>query len=883
MISLDHVSKAFKGKCGYTLALDDLCLSLPNKGMIFVTGESGSGKSTLLNLVAAFDKPTSGEIEVDGEDITRYKGKRLSRYHLEKIAFIFQDYGLLEELDVASNLSIGNKTPKKQMEEEIAEILERVGLEGYEEKKVKYLSGGERQRVAIARGLLKDAPFILADEPCGNLDRRSSKLVLDILKKESLNRLVLIVSHNLKDAFYYGDRVLKLEKGRLVEDLVYDERKANRKGYLLIKDLSVLSKKEVAELNRKIASKEILGLYSRRECFVPYQNAVPSEQTKEEAPRKAHFLSSVRRTLRGNLANFFAFSFLIGICLGLFSVCYTFNIFDPSSLNSPDLYTSSFNSVPYSKGKINQEGELDQNYTYPFEEGDLAKIEDSGYKGNAYPLYRIPISMSNNLGDTLSRQCQIIVNNFASFYSLCLGGVLTSPRDFWKQNLDLEELTIIEAEEIKDYGVYITDYAADSYSYMNPLRYRFGNREEVLGGHKNYGISTSPEIIYINGIIVTGYEERLASLVEIIEEDKELEELSEKEAQEYLADYEYLRNCLNIAYSDNENFLDSFINDFQTVYNVSRSIITGENADVDITLGSVYMGRCSNENMPENSLMIRYKVIDDEFYYGSTEEEIEEIFLSGTNFKLQNGTTVMEEGLGYQSSYEVSGVYLCEMHEDWWNSDDVNMYSHVNFYLEDSLFDKVTKDAYYAYTYYLDDIEGALKLQETLLDEDIYVNSTISSAMNGASSTMSSFSGAFRILCYASLAICLALIIFFSISNIRRRKYHLGVLKSLGYGSQELSAYYLGILLLFGLASMVFYLGAYGLGMQICDSLLHASINDYSSIAGLLVKGMTIVNLDMSLYLFTGMVFMGLLALLALIYLLALSYFKPVNILRKKE
>ena len=216
MIEIKSVNKIYKLKKKKDVnALTDINLILPDKGMIFVVGKSGSGKSTLLNLLGGLDKPSSGEIIVNGNNITKMKKYELTRYRSSHLGFIFQDYHILKNLTVKENIELSLDINNKEYNDKISKIIQQVDMAEYADRYPKELSGGQQQRIAVARALIKDASIILCDEPTGNLDKKTTTQILDLLKKISQEKLVIIVSHSVRDAQNYGDRIIKLYDGKI--------------------------------------------------------------------------------------------------------------------------------------------------------------------------------------------------------------------------------------------------------------------------------------------------------------------------------------------------------------------------------------------------------------------------------------------------------------------------------------------------------------------------------------------------------------------------------------------------------------------------------------------------------------------------------------------
>jgi len=221
MISLKKVSKVFEGK-RKAVALEKVDLQIEKGQVVSIVGPSGSGKSTLLNLIGGLDRPTSGEIEIEGEKLGELSDDDLTRVRRDKIGFVFQFFNLLPTLNSLENVALPlhlRKWPRKKIEERAKELLEMVQLGHRIEHLPDELSGGERQRVAIARALSVFPPILLADEPTGNLDTHTGLEILKLMEDlhTRLGSTVLIVTHDL-DVAKRSSRTVALRDGRIVED-----------------------------------------------------------------------------------------------------------------------------------------------------------------------------------------------------------------------------------------------------------------------------------------------------------------------------------------------------------------------------------------------------------------------------------------------------------------------------------------------------------------------------------------------------------------------------------------------------------------------------------------------------------------------------------------
>lgn len=215
MIQIEGLSKTYHTQEEEIPVLEDISLSLPDKGFVAILGDSGSGKTTFLNILGLLDRDFKGRYLFDGKDVSQLEGKDLDSFRNHKIGFVFQDFVLVEELSVRDNilLSFSGKG-RREAEEKVDSLLSSIGLSGFGKRKAKNLSGGEKQRVAILRAIVNSPRVLLADEPTGSLDNRNSKVVADILKAISKDRLVVMVTHNRELATDYADMIVTIADGK---------------------------------------------------------------------------------------------------------------------------------------------------------------------------------------------------------------------------------------------------------------------------------------------------------------------------------------------------------------------------------------------------------------------------------------------------------------------------------------------------------------------------------------------------------------------------------------------------------------------------------------------------------------------------------------------
>jgi putative ABC transport system ATP-binding protein len=223
IIKLKSVHKTY-GEYGVVVnALDNVCLDIFKGEFVSIIGPSGSGKSTLLHCMGLLDRPTKGEILVDGKNTSEISGKEIAQFRGEKLGFVFQSYNLIPRLTALENVILPGIIMQKEscsLEKKAAALLKEVGIAHRADHKGIHLSGGEQQRVAIARSLINDPVLVLADEPTGALDTKSSEEIMHILLKINKKRgaTTVFVSHDLEVA-QYGERILIIKDGKIVGDI----------------------------------------------------------------------------------------------------------------------------------------------------------------------------------------------------------------------------------------------------------------------------------------------------------------------------------------------------------------------------------------------------------------------------------------------------------------------------------------------------------------------------------------------------------------------------------------------------------------------------------------------------------------------------------------
>lgn len=224
VLEVKNIEKYYGNKGNLTKAIDNISFNIAKGEFVGIMGASGSGKSTLLNCISTIDRVTSGNIKVNGEEITKLKGNKLNKFRREELGFIFQDFNLLDTLSCYENIALAltiQKVPAKEIQKRVNDVAEKLGITEILKKYPYQVSGGQKQRVASARAIITNPKLILADEPTGALDSKAARMLLENFEylNKVMNATILMVTH---DAFTasYANRILFIKDGKIFNELV---------------------------------------------------------------------------------------------------------------------------------------------------------------------------------------------------------------------------------------------------------------------------------------------------------------------------------------------------------------------------------------------------------------------------------------------------------------------------------------------------------------------------------------------------------------------------------------------------------------------------------------------------------------------------------------
>lgn len=509
MFVIKNISKKYvsKNKKKVT-ALNKINLELPYKGFVCIIGRSGSGKSTLLNIMGALDNFEEGEVDIYGKSTKDFSKNDWDYYRGRNVGFIFQEYNLIEDLSVKENISLALEVlgyGKREIEKKIENILTSLDLKGFEDRMVYELSGGQRQRVAIARALVKEPKVILADEPTGNLDSETSKIILNYLKKFSKEKLVLMVTHDTDIAIKYADRIIELHDGQVINDSIKHNTNCN------------------------INNKDIMAT---EKCILPNNYVF-------KLAIKSLFLQKLKLC-------FMILIFTMSLILTFFSI--TISNFNKANITSHTLIENNIQEFNFQYQKdsnncIDKNIKITENINF---------LQDKHSNLSIYEVIKTDISFNNIIGDFNLKKPS---NNF-TYKGLINNIVIYNKIDDNKLlygNIGINETEII-----------ITDYLADMLIIFGV--YELNSIEQLIGQDFIYQYKDNTYSFKISGIIATDYKDYININSESRKEIKDI--FLYKYLNNYSSLY-FNNDNLNYMHNNTKSIKILFINEGIYIYTMS--------------------------------------------------------------------------------------------------------------------------------------------------------------------------------------------------------------------------------------------------------------------------------------------------------------------------
>lgn len=780
MLELKNLTKIYKsGRRGECRALDGISFNLPERGMVFVLGKSGSGKSTMLNILGGLDSASSGELYIDGNIFSKFTPIEQDNYRNQYVGFIFQDFCLIDGLTVTDNVRLSLDLLGQEDDEKVNKLIGDVGLEAESQRYPKELSGGQCQRVAIARALAKSPRVLLADEPTGNLDSKTAKQIITLLKELSKERLVVVVSHNASDAESYADRIIELADGKVIRDV---ERSENEAAPLIENNVitlprgKALTASELKAINEKITENGV-QIVQADEPFVPTNNRYASSPHKPlQKPSRIRLLSYQRLTKLFSKGGYFGAAtttMLLTVLALLLCFAQCFTMFDGNALvhdaiESIDNYSFSLYKGYYAD-PLKQSLKTDK--TIAVTDEDIAAFYSAGYEGNIYPLYTTAIHLSDKWGAS-SFDLGKISDSTASYNSMYVKnahGVLVTNEEFiagkYGQNGKLTLLAGEISEEANNSGILISDYAADCMLfYQEDLRNRSDNPYQAI---VNAGLITRTEI---SGVFETGYKERYADIFAqyeaistMTDEDSRRDALDQLITSDLFNDFaEEVDKYLAIGYFLGDNYHQRIISSNQL--NTSPCF-----HNTDIYSGGKLLAAGVNylyhiENLEPGTATLGVDVLNEllETNYNSSQTDVLPIEITLVGYA--NGTSNTSKPL-YSHTVMIVGYHIID---------------NAGLGMSQEDFKKLHDYDHYPYAIYFDNAESAMSLYDFASSHEFYSNNSYVKAINTVKNIVEIFRDIFFYIALGVALVAFVLIVSFSLRNLRRKLREVGILRALG-------------------------------------------------------------------------------------------------------
>lgn len=854
MIIVKNLTKVYKSKkAKICVALNNVSFSLPSKGLVFVVGKSGSGKSTMLNLLGGLDSLTSGEINVFGNQLNEYSESELYSFRSNIVGFVFQDFHLLDDLTVADNVRLSLKLMAEDDDERVEKALESVELLEYKDRYPRELSGGQQQRVAIARALVKNPDVIFADEPTGNLDSNTTEQIIKLIKEISKEKLVVVVSHNLFDAYEYADRIIELSEGRIINDLVINEKYENavevKDNKVIIPMLKRFKQDELDSLLSICKRDEILKIEQSNNKFKqkeqkeePLQTKVPQKKTKGLS-----FFNSVKFSAmfgKRRIIGFLLSAIFASILICVLSLAQSIANFDAKSMAMDSMTESSVYAVRKDLDTLSG-----QVHARVITDEDFAKIKQASPDAKLYKLYMSGLYIN---GYTIGYQ-KVPTITQSGLHIVETSGTLETNEEYAKKLLRLDNLDIYRGSiEQNTGGIYITDFVADSFIFYGKAE----NYDEILGQQFEGSNDYWPDG-YVNGIINTSYKEKYKGVIDQIHSMTKESPLTE----EIISFLDYVNQALAISYYFGDNYKEiSSTNIYEGNYVYTRNFFVN-GVDASSTISYISCGSYFDCVLGDNEVFMDVeaynKIFGTEYTYGNCDTFVPHAisFLS-SDF---NNEVI------YSKQMTVAGIGKCK---------------GGNMLLADNVFYEYKEKMFHCYGVYADgeDVSGFINYT---MDNGYSNISLKMSAIQTMSQAVETFNKFFEFIAMILVCACVFIITSFGVKNIKSKMYEVGVMKALGC---KLSSFFVifGLhTLLIAFTTIVVFVVGYVAFANVSNHILLESLKAITPTK--IMLDLQFIKFDWQLALINSAVVVFISIVSTIIPIILLRRIKPVTIIKAKE
>lgn len=865
MIKIENLKKIYrsnaKDKC---TALDKINLTLPDKGMVFILGKSGSGKSTLLNLIGGLDSFDEGDIITWGHSLASFSERDYEAYRSDAVSFIFQDYHLIEELTVLDNILLF--TSENHDEDLLMNTLEVVGMKDYVDRYPRELSGGQRQRVAIARGIIKNPDVILCDEPTGNLDRKTSLQILQLLKKLSTEKLVLIVSHNLSEAELFADRIIELSYGKIVDDITkengYTDDFSLIDGVVNLPYHRKMTDDELNSVNNAIGDRKISRINQNTSGFSPTKIKYKSTKKSFVANGliKKSIVSLFKRFFFANKRSSIATIVFSALLFSVFAIVQSFTMFDAA--NTLKDFVNNTNSTMV----IERDHD---GFPYAIHDDISALSGERIYKFYPQTIYQDTEYGNSFVGNLISDE-----KNFSDLYIHESYGLLLCDREYltelYGNGGDLTLLAGNLEDATTKSGVLITDYFADSIIYheVKGGSYRHTDYESIIGIYSASGFMPGANIC---GIIDTDYMEKYGDAIErfgeLDPEDIDFKDLISTD-EIYATFIDDVKTNLGIAYSLNPNYIDSFSIDEVAPVRTKGIYLSAEGKSTN-NIPSNYISKqrmlpLSTSDFAENEIAIPYAVYNSLFGTKYTKDDTYKLgILEPKTVKL---TRYVDDNPKLPVVYEKEFTVTCL-------SDSYMCMSEENLYF-------IKKSDWIPTRLYIKDPADVSAITDFVTENHYHLMSREQQNIQQINVVISSFKQLFTMLEWVLVAMIIGYLVMYGIKSIKQNSYQIGVIKALGGKNSDVGKVFIAKTFIIGFASSIIsFLLAIAL-INVSDATLISSLE---ATTGVRFNDVSIIRLFPSILVLDSLAMIFISFISSLAPVIVLKRIKPIEIIKAKE
>ena len=877
MIEVRNLTKIYVNGKNKLTALNSVNFKLPDKGMVFIIGKSGSGKSTLLNMLGGLDDITSGDVLVDNLSLANMTNKELDIFRNNCLGVIYQNYNLFESESVVSNIKVGTDSLGLHVpQEKITELLHELDLEDIKEKKVKNLSGGQKQRVAIARALVRNPKFILADEPTGNLDTKTAKIIFHVLKRISEDRLIIVISHDNKSAHKYADRILRLSDGEVVEDLIRNKKREPKleKYFVYIAEDDEINEHEVEEINKEIGG-VLPKLKKRQRAFVDFSGEVENTNDLVEIKVKHTKFRKVAKTaltlLKHNKFSLILTTVLSILMISMLTLATSFISFKGASAISDATEVRDIKCLTMKKGySVDGSPEnLKREFFIEADDSDLKPVKETNYNGKYYPIYNMGIPLSDRLATEEVLSCSL---DYAKFYPDVALGVINCDAPYL-EHIFGSDLTLAAGSLYgldKSEKLIFTDYIADAIISFFP-EYSSDDPNDPYANIINIRLFSR---YTIGAIIKTNYKEKYKEFYDAyLYTQKNPELVGEFEtavtsSEKFQVFEDDLNSHLNYAYSINPNFNDDYKKTIRHAF-FGNSFSSPSDAASPNELSRLYLAcwMSGTEDLEGDEVWMAVNLYNEFFGTNVTDKnspDFSEKTLYIYNFGVDQDTS---EPARHTTKLVIKDVYTSVYGETFRGSlgktreiMDFNMFT---------------------YGYVFDDIDSSYNVYEALNPYMFYSPQHSFEAVFNAINVINIFSRIFLSIFIVLLAVLMLIVVMHSLRMMKREKYRFGVYKSLGYSNKYLNAsVFVANLFTMALILVASMLVSFALSFLV-NYILQAGFYFYTRNNLYHLIRLLIFRFDYALYF--NLITLGIFLVTTLIPLQKIRKVKPNNIIKDSE